>query len=323
MNLAMKSIPAFFLIVFIGSAAFGATASGCKAPPAAIVDFTTVSYYTDAHHSEADPSLKEKEESDVKPVKEFEKGVATYASAYTQGDSEAGGCALSWLSDWAAKGAFLGKMGSGQAYDTQKWLLASVALGYGRVKQRAAAADATQIENWLKELAERVMAFTEQTPKIRNNHYYWNGLAVTAVGAITHEKTYLDFGSQVFDTAMGQISDDGSLPLELRRGKKAARYHAFAAGALVMMSSILDQNSAQLDKLVEYTFNAARDPGAIEAKTGVAQDPLRPVDMEWLRIYLRRHSNSQMTAYESSQPSHPDELLGGDLSLANPLEHGH
>lgn len=317
----MRIVAAFFLIVLIGSAVSSAKATACKAPPPAIVDFTTVSYYRDTHHSEADPALREKEESDVQPVKEFEKGVARDASAYTQGDSEAGGCALSWLSDWAAKGAFLGKMGSGQAYDTQKWLLAGVALSYGRVKQRAAAADATQIQNWLKALADRVMAFTEQTPKVRNNHYYWNGLAVTAVGAVTHEQSYLDFGSHVFDTAMNQISSDGSLPLELRRGKKAARYHAFAAGALVMMSSILDQNSPQLDKLVEYTFNAARDPGAIAAKTGIAQDPLRPVDMEWLRIYLRRHSNAQMAAYESSQPSQPDDLLGGDLSLANPLEH--
>jgi len=318
-----KHVTALFLSVLFVSAVSGAASSACKAPPAAIVDFNTVSFYTDAHHSKADPALKEEEKSDTKPVKVFEHGVAKDASAFTQGDSAAGDCALSWLSDWASKGAFLGKMGSGQAYDTQKWLLASVALSYGRVQQRASAQDAAQIEKWLKALADRVITFTEQTPKMRNNHYYWQGLAVTTVGAITHEKTYLDFGNQVFDTAMGQISDDGSLPLELKRGKKAARYHAFAAGALVMMSSILDRNSPQLDKLVDYTFHAMSDSSAVEAKAGAAQEPLRPVDVEWLRIYLRRHSNPQMANFGASQPSHMNELYGGDLTLANPLEHAH
>jgi poly(beta-D-mannuronate) lyase len=321
MDVAEKVSLVFFLCFFFGSAASASAASACKAPPAAIIDFNTVSYYTDAHHSEVDPALKQEEKAETKPVKDFEKGVARDASAFSEGDSEAGSCALSWLSDWAGKGAFLGKMGSGQAYDTQKWLLASVALSYGRLKQRATPKDAAQIENWLKALADRVMADTEQKPNVRNNHYYWNGLAVTAVGAVTHEQKYLDFGSHVFETAMGQISHDGSLPLELKRAKKAARYHAFASGALVMMSSILDQNSPQLDRLVEYTFNSVRDPGAVESKAGAAQEPVRPVDVEWLRIYLRRRPNSQMAAFESSQPPHLDELLGGYLNLANPLEH--
>jgi poly(beta-D-mannuronate) lyase len=299
-----------------------ASFAACDPVPVPPVNFVSVSPYIDEHHSVIDPAREAQWKADSKPMEDFEKGVARMASDYAdKGDSAAAACALDWLSQWASNRAFLGEMGSPQAFYAQKWVLAAAAMSYARVRRQATPAQASFIESWLKSLADRAIEHTEKTPKERNNHYYWTGLAVAAVGAITHEKKYLDFANGVFDNAMDQINEDGSLPLELARANRALGYHIFAAGPLVMMSSILNRNSPKLDQLVAFTFNGMNDPGPVTAKAGVAQNPVEPGAFEWLRVYLRRHSDPRMQSYIATQKHHLVALLGGYLDVPNPLEH--
>ncbi len=309
------------LFVLAVGMASQANAFSCDVPPAAITDFNTISYYVDAHHSVVDPAREAQEKADTKPVDDFEKQIAKDAHDYAAREkSDAGQCALSWLSQWAGSGAFLGRMESSQAYYTQKWLLASTALSYARVRPIASPAQSAQIEGWFRALADRVIEHTEHS-KERNNHYYWDGLAVAAVGSITGDRRYLDFATGVFDTAMTQINSDGALPLELARAAKASSYHSFATEALVMLSSILNRDSPQLDKLVAYTCNALQNPAAITAAAGFPQEPLKPQSLEWLKIYLRRHPNAQMEALVASVKPGLNARLGGYLDPPNPLEH--
>jgi poly(beta-D-mannuronate) lyase len=109
---------------------------------------------------------------------------------------------------------------------------------------------------------------------VRNNHYYWEGLAVTATGAVTGDARSLAWGRKVFDHAMGQIEADGSLPLELARGRKALSYHLYAAAPLVMMASILDLDAAPLERLVAYSVAGVANP--VGAGRGGWRGPGRP-----------------------------------------------
>lgn len=298
--------------------AFAAQAGlACEAPPPAVIDIDANSYYSDSHHSVVDPVLKAHNEAATKPVNDFLTVVARGASAYQAkrkaSDAE---CVRSWLDAWAGQDAMLGKMTTSQSYYTRKWALASLALSYARVQPAATAAQRQQIEAWFKTLADATIRHSEQQKGGRNNHYYWEGLAVTATGAVTGDARYLAWGRKVFDYAMNQIQPDGDLPLELARAGKALQYHVFAAEALVMTASILDLQSAQLDRLVNFTLDGIANPSAIEQVTGFKQE-MPKSEPGWLLVYARHTSRAQ-----GSSPAKTWETrLGGDLNLPNPLEH--
>lgn len=298
----------------------GKQALACEPAPPPVIGIDANSYYTDAHHSVIDPVLKARNEAATKPVDEFVRNVARTASAWQEnrksGDAR---CALGWLSSWAGQNAMLGKMTTEQSYYTRKWALAGLALSYARVQLAASPEERRRIEDWLLALADATIRHSDAHKGARNNHYYWEGLAVTATGAVTHDARCLEWGRKVFDFAMGQVQPDGSLPLELARAGRALNYHLFAAAPLVMMASILDVQAAPLDKLVEFSMAGVNDPAILQKMTGFEQE--RAGEPGWLAIYLR-HGGHLATPVRLSSKNF-DPRMGGDRNLPNPLEHMH
>lgn len=288
----------------------------CAPAPTAMIDIDANGYYTDSHHSVIDPVLRARNIANTKPIDDFLDEVAKGASRYQAGQDD-GSCALAWLDDWAGQRALLGKLSSEQAYYVRKWTLGGMALSYARLKPAASASQRQAIEAWLKTLADATMAHSDAHKGVRNNHYYWEGLAVTAVGGVTGDARYLDWGRKVFDHAMSQVAADGSLPAEMERAAKALHYHVFAAVPLVMMASILDVHPARLDQLMRFTIASAQDTSAMEKATGFAQEKASTSEMSFAIIYARHEGKPElMPAKANFQPR-----LGGDLNLANPLEH--
>jgi poly(beta-D-mannuronate) lyase len=302
------------------------TARACEAPPPAVIDIDANSYYTDKNHSVIDPVRKARNEAATRPVDAFLEAVARNASAYQAAPEAApsakGGeaqCALQWLSAWAKGGAMLGRMSSNQSYYTRKWALGGLALSYAKLKPAADAGQRQLIEPWLKALAEGTVVHSDANKGVRNNHYYWEGLAVASVGAVTGDERFLAWGRKVFDHAMSQIAADGSLPLEMARASKALHYHSFAAEPLVMLASVLDVQSPKLDQLVRFTLQGIADPSGIEKATGITQERLRGTP-SWKTVY-DRHAAAAGTPVTSGTPNLWQPRMGGDLRLPNPLEH--
>jgi poly(beta-D-mannuronate) lyase len=299
-------------------AAGAAGASACPAPPPAVIDIEANRYYTDKHNSVIDPVLRARNIAAVKPIDTFLDAVARDASSYQAAPDKAvvdARCGLAWMAGWAKEKALLGKMSSNQAYYQRKWTLGGLALSYARLKPAAGEAQKQAIEPWLKALAEATMLHADAYTGARNNHYYWEGLAVLAAGAVTGEARHVAWGRRVFDEAMTHVAADGSLPREMERAGKALHYHLFAVTPLVMMASILDVHSPRLDQLVSFTLAGVADPSPLEARTGFAQErPNGP--LSWKVVYDRHAGRHGAAAPTSWQPR-----LGGDLSLANPLEH--
>lgn len=293
-------------------------AHACSAPPAAIIDIDANRYYTDKHNSVIDPVLKARNVAAVKPIDDFLEVVAQAASAYQNAPatkSGEAGCALAWMARWADDKALLGKMSTNQSHYTRKWTLSGLALSYAKLQPAASEAQKRSIEPWLKALGEATMVHADAHQGVRNNHYYWEGLAVTAVGAVTGDARSLDWGRKVFQHAMSQVAADGSLPLEMERATKALHYHLFAVTPLVMLASILDMRSPKLDSLVRFTLAGAADPSAIEKQTGFVQERATG-PMSWKAIYDRQVAGPGSVTATSWQPR-----LGGDIAIANPLEH--
>lgn len=288
--------------------ALAGSAGACELPPPARIDIDANSYYTDQHHSVIDPVLRAKNIANTKPVEDFLSQVARDANG---GDAA---CALTWLSSWADQKAMLGKMSSEQAYYVRKWTLGGMALSYARVQQQATPSQRAAIEGWFKALADATIAHSDAKKGGRNNHYYWEGLAVTAVGGVTGDARYLDWGRKVLQHALGQMEPDGALPAEMERAAKALHYQVYAATPLALMASILDVHDARLDTLVAFTVAASADPSGIAKRTGFEQEP---VGSREVTVFYNRHEGKPaVTGKALWQPR-----LGGALDVPNPLEH--
>jgi len=306
-------------IITMALSALAHGAFACEAPPPAVRDIDANRYYLDTRSSIVDPALKARNEAAVKPVNDYLEGVARAADAFQRGGKQADAqCALGSLQAWADGGGMLGTMSTNQSWYTRKWTLSGLALSYARVQAAATPAQRQAIEAWLRQLADLTIAHADAHKGVRNNHYYWEGLAITATGAVTGEARYLAWGRKVFDHAIGQIQPDGSLPLEVARAGKALSYHLYAAAPLVMMASILDLQHPNLDRLVRFGAANVVDSSALQRMTGVAQET--PSRMPgWVAIY-NRHA-AQPLAGEAPPANNWDARMGGDRSLPNPLEH--
>jgi len=281
------------------------------------MNITANSYYTDVHHSVIDPSRKEENQRSTAPIESYLYQVARMASSR---DPQSGNCAVSWLASWANAGALLGSASGEQAYYERKWTLAGLSLGYARVRVQAPHDQKAAIDGWLRQLAYAVIHHSEAHRGERNNHFYWEGLAVAATGAVTRDPDAVEWGGRVFDYAMDQIEPDGSLPNEMKRAGRALHYHLYAAESLVVLSSILDRDSSKLDKLVALCIAGIRNPTSFEQRTGVAQEGIVPSDFAWLLVYARRHAPFDTTSLPISAENGFVPRLGGDLASVNPLE---
>ena len=313
------------ITLFVGLAnwtlvAGAAMAAECAPPPPAVIDIDANGYYSDSNHSVIDPVQKARNVANTRPIEDYLARIADDASRYrfdpATGAADAR-CALAWLAAWADQGAMLGKLSTRQSYYVRKWTLAGLALSYAKLRAAASASQQAAIDKWLRALADATIEHSDAYKGARNNHYYWEGLAVSAVGALTGDQRYLAWGRKVFEAAMAQVAANGSLPLEMARAIKALDYHAFAVTPLVMIASILDLHSPKLDGLVRFTIAQTKNPARIEQLTGFTQQIPGDAGMSWEVIYARHEADP---GFAPRTPGRQPRL-GGDLLLANPLEH--
>jgi poly(beta-D-mannuronate) lyase len=301
-------------ILFVSSAL-----ADCPAPPPAQRDIIADGYYDDPPvYSHIDPVRHTAYEAAVGPLEAYLHTVAKLAS---NGEKE---CALRWLVSWAEGDAMLGTIKKEQAHYERKWLLSGLALSYAKVRDDASRDQKAAIDTWLQALADGVMAHSNAYKGERNNHYYWEGLAVGATGAVTGNAKDLAWGRKVFRDAMANIADDGTLPRELSRGGRAFHYHLFAAAPLAMLESILDEHSPKMDKLAGFCIQAFTLPGVMEKRAGAIQIGVLSDDADWLAVFFRRHHRLPDTKIMRAIPISDKPYvsrLGGSLDTANPLEH--
>lgn len=310
----------FFILVLLF---FSFKIQACNTPPPVVYNLDANSFYGDAHHSIIDPALKKKHDDAVKPLEDFIRSIAKMSDKYIQDpvkNLSEGSCANQWIVSWAKQNAMLGEMKSNQSYSERKWMLAGIGMVYGKTRSLIKVEENLIIETWFKKLADLTIAHSDQYKGTRNNHYYWEGLAVGVVGAITKDSKYLSWSKQVFSNAMDKIQKDGSLVEEMNRGKRAIHYHAFATAPLVVMSSILDLQSDKLRELVRFTYQAVLHPETIEKRTGFKQDEITSSNLGWLLIYIRRNPDGEISTFLKSKSSLYTSKLGGNLNLVNPLE---
>src|SRR5271165_5043136 len=80
----------------------------------------------------------------------------------------------------------------------------------------------------------------------QNNHYYWAGVELGAVGIEANDRSDFDWAIKAAGEGIARIRPDGTLPQEMRRGKRALHYHLYAAAPLVMIAELGYPNGIDL-----------------------------------------------------------------------------
>jgi poly(beta-D-mannuronate) lyase len=300
----------------------------CPTPSHVSPNLASSGYYTDPHHSIIDPEEHEQYTRTVEPYQEVVKKIINAADAYqTTGSRAAAECAA-LLIDTAAKDRFLaGAMEGRQSYYVQKWLVGAIAIAYLKTRPSGVVspAQSAEIVHWMKDVAGQSIAFADP-PNARhaqlNNHRYWAGLEVAAIGIAAGNQSFYKWGIGSAEVGISQIEKDGTLPLELDRAARALSYHLFAAGPLVMLAEFAGANDKDLyssrnqalKRLVERAISGVTDPSYFRQKTGLPQEIpswSAAVDYAWLRPYARRFPNAQMSAILAKLDSLNALYLGG------------
>jgi poly(beta-D-mannuronate) lyase len=314
MEAAMRRAVLALAFLALPAGAFAA----CPPPPAAQRDIIADSYYDDPPvYSHIDPVKHAAYEAAVGPIEHYMGEVAKLASSGSRDDAR---CAVLWLTAWAEGDALLGKIKKEQAHYERKWVLAGLALSYAKVRHAASRDQRASIDAWLQAIADGVMKHSAAYKGERNNHYYWEGLAVAATGAVTGNARDLEWGRKVFAYAETQIAADGTLPREMKRGARALHYHLFSAAPLAMLESILNEYSPKMEKLAQFCIKARTDPAAVEKHAGVPQIGVLEDDYDWLAVYAFHHGWPGLMISLGARKPYVDRL-GGALDRPNPLEH--
>jgi poly(beta-D-mannuronate) lyase len=308
-------------LAFVASAANAF--ADCPAAPPPVRDLSLVRFYEDSAGSIVEPTKMEEHKAQTAPMLEFLGFVTKEADKANQTNSKSkddAACGLAWLRAWAEGGAYLGKIDGKQAEAQRKWDLAGSALAYLKLKPSASDEDRKIIEPWLIKVADAARAHFDDTSIKRNNHWYWLGLGLGAVGIAAESDKHCLMAKSIMEDASRDITADGTLPLELAREGRALFYHAFAVMPLVALAELgasrgedwYALNDGALHRLVAKTIAGLNNPSIFDKLANIAQQrPVKPA-AGWIALYRARFPDRLPKAPE--QPS-KHRWLGGDVEI--------
>lgn len=314
------------VLAVLAASAIPAHSEACPPPPPPVRDLALPRFYADAEGSVVDPKALAAQRAAVEPLTQFLRHIVADADkalrrTSTAAATEAASCALSWIEAWARGDAWLGTMSTQQAEYQRKWDLAGVALAYLKVRPYATSAQRQAIEPWLVLFADRARAFFDDARRKRNNHWYWLGLGMAAVGLAADSDRHRQMAHGIYADAMRDIRADGSLPHELERKSRALQYHAFSLAPLVVMAELAalkgedwhGEGNGALHRLAAFTARGLADPSHVAALAGAPQSlPVNPA-YGWRVLYETRFPGRLQFAIPDVPTAH--RWLGGDVRL--------
>ncbi len=295
-------------------------------------DIVAYDYYSDVRKSIPDPVRLHAYQQAAAPFHRTMIDVEHAADFYLRsGSLAAAACVLQILDANARNHAITGTMASNQSYYVQNWTLGALAVTYLKVRDSAAGtpAERREIVRWLVQVARCTQDYfserrAKQTKDGRNNHLYWAGFAVMSAGIAADNRGLCKWGIGTYRDGVRQIAPDGTLPLEMARGRRALHYHLFAAEPLVTMAEFGEANGQDLyafdrgalHRLVVRCVSGLEDNAWFARKTGFPQDEpglhLTSSDVAWMRPYERRFPGPAIATLIRQVRSSSVEYLGGD-----------
>jgi len=307
---------ALALVICVGGFfASQAYAYNCPLPPEVVRNINTRAVYVDKEGSIEDPSREAKNKRIREPITDFQNNIERIADEYYQDRSpEKLECARSYIEKWATERALLDGKVSGQGELVRFWTAGAVGVAMLKLGLNEKNSPAS-VREWFQSLGEEIEEYVDQR-EVKNNLYYWSGYSLGVVGRVLNNQSYQKKSHEIFLLALDSIQPDGTLPIELRRGRKASAYHAFAAQAIFGLALINNADFQELDKgsfgkLVDLLQTITGDPGYLAAKAGAQQRHI--AKQQWLPVYERLVATKGV--FPKADNSHCGQIpyLGGNL----------
>lgn len=282
----------------------------------------------DPTHSIIDPVRQAAYAKAAGPVKGDGLKIVAAADAFRKtGSRSAALCVIHAANALAAANSMAGHMSSSQAVYVQGWIAGQIAIDYLKVRGYgfSTAEEDAAVGAWLKRIAEQTKAYYAKPGKgegNRNNHYYWAGIEVAAIGVMANDRPDFDWGIETYKDGVGRIQPDGTLPLEMARGVRALHYHLYALAPLVLLAEFGEANGMDLytldggaiHRLVKTSLHGAIDPSLFVEKTGVKQEsetPLSGDQIGWAPPYERRFPDPVLQSMIANAKTLSVFYLGG------------
>jgi poly(beta-D-mannuronate) lyase len=303
----------------------------CPALPHLAPDLVTDGFYRldDPTHSIVDTVREEAYRKSSGQVKAVGMAIVEAADNYrTTGSRQAAQCATTRILTLAENQSLSGKMSSSQAYYVQGWVVGAVAIAYLKVRETG---DATPVQNkiiakWLHKVGEATRSYydahTKNNEDKGNNHLYWAGIELAAIGVAGDNQSDFNWAMAAYDNGVNQIRPDGTLPLEMARGTRALHYHLYALAPLVLLAEFGEANGLDLyahadgaiHHLVRISLLGLHDPAPFERAAGIKQEvPTIPSgdQIGWAPPYVRRFPSPELSRMIHTAPSLSVFYLGG------------
>ncbi|MBB4193061.1 hypothetical protein GGE45_001646 [Rhizobium aethiopicum] len=260
----------------------------CVSIPSPPASLQTQSKYQadDSSKSSIDEDASETRDKLVQPIRNSIRLLTNIAyatsenSLVTQARAE---CVLENVDRWASAKA-LTDMRTVDAYLSRDRWVAEIALAVGAASKRVPLSNEREALylTWFGALAhDTIDAYSFRLgPKAKtNNHRYWAGLSVTAVGFLLDNSDLKKWGETSFEIGACQVDERGFLPAELGRGEKALDYHVYALRPLAAILKLASDNGEPLKskcidrfkRLTAMTREALQNPTEFERVAGQRQ----------------------------------------------------
>lgn len=301
----------------------------CPEPTHLTPDLTTDSFYSDSKGSIIDPVKWKGYQESSGPVKKLGQDAVDAADAFqATGSKQAAQCVLKLEKTAALDHALTGKMSSSQAYFVQGWVVGALGIALLKIRDSGGVdeADTKLLTDWMKTVSRQTMDFYDdrlvKSPS-GNNHVYWAGVQVGAIAIAANDRKLFDWALMAYRNGIHQITPEGTLAEEMRRGQRALHYHLYAASPLVYIAEFGEDNGIDLyaeedgalKRLVRLSIAGLEGSGYFDKATGIKQDlPDGPPSAEaigWAKVYVHRFPEPAISKLLSQAPSLGYMYLGG------------
>ncbi len=270
-----------------------------------------------------------------RPLFQFEESVANLAGAYVaSGDTYYAECLVRFLDHWAAQDAlmdFYYVSSHPQAWFGTESMIFAAAMAYSIVRPEVEGMqdERARIDDWLSRLAYQHAAIPGQPGNsCCNNHFYRRALYASMIGVLTDDDELFRFGVSAIYSALSDLTPQGALPLEMKRGRRASHYQNYALLYLIPNMQIiarqgydifdLEVNGNSIHDAVDFALDIFEDPAALgdlaprEQYTGFFKDDQY---FTWMEIYQARFSDPDIA--EFLKPMRPtfNRSAGGYATL--------
>jgi poly(beta-D-mannuronate) lyase len=153
---------------------------------------------------------------------------------------------------WAKAGALLQTEENYDPYYALKRGLLPIITSYEIIRPSLSTQEADLIRDWIDTLVRRIdVIFNKEVDQ--NNHRYLADAVVTLWGDVIGDVKLYDKGKERFLAALSQMTDEGALPMEVRRGARALWYVRQSLANLTLIAQVYKRNGESL-----YTYQQGK-----------------------------------------------------------------